>query len=84
MQFGNKQCYLDTPQIMGVLNVTPDSFSDGGQHNSIDDAVKFTAESTFVEYGNVKKTMIKSGDGKTTPNIVIIRLFTGDNVLGVY
>ena len=22
---------LDTPQIMGVLNVTPDSFSDGGQ-----------------------------------------------------
>ena len=21
-----------TPQIMGVLNVTPDSFSDGGEH----------------------------------------------------
>lgn len=27
------------PQIMGILNVTPDSFSDGGQHNSFDDAV---------------------------------------------
>jgi dihydropteroate synthase len=23
---------LDTPRLMGVLNVTPDSFSDGGQH----------------------------------------------------
>ena len=26
--------------IMGVLNVTPDSFSDGGEHFSVDDAVK--------------------------------------------
>ncbi len=24
---------MDRPQIMGILNVTPDSFSDGGQHN---------------------------------------------------
>ena len=28
------------PMIMGVLNVTPDSFSDGGQHNSPDAAIK--------------------------------------------
>ncbi|MBQ9068800.1 MAG: dihydropteroate synthase [Eggerthellaceae bacterium] len=27
------------PVIMGILNVTPDSFSDGGQHNSFDDAL---------------------------------------------
>ncbi|MCL7929722.1 dihydropteroate synthase [Halomonas llamarensis] len=25
---------------MGVLNVTPDSFSDGGQHNALDDALR--------------------------------------------
>lgn len=31
---------LHTPQVMGILNVTPDSFSDGGQHNSYDAAVK--------------------------------------------
>lgn len=31
---------LSRPQIMGILNVTPDSFSDGGQHNQVDDAVK--------------------------------------------
>lgn len=28
-----------TPVIMGILNVTPDSFSDGGSYASIDDAV---------------------------------------------
>ena len=27
------------PVIMGILNVTPDSFSDGGQHNAFDEAV---------------------------------------------
>lgn len=31
---------MSSPQIMGILNVTPDSFSDGGQHNAVDDAVK--------------------------------------------
>lgn len=28
------------PLIMGILNVTPDSFSDGGLHNDLDQAVK--------------------------------------------
>ncbi|MCP5073238.1 MAG: dihydropteroate synthase [Rhodobacteraceae bacterium] len=30
---------LDRPRIMGILNATPDSFSDGGQHNTFDAAV---------------------------------------------
>lgn len=30
MQFGRFQLDLSTPRIMGVLNTTPDSFSDGG------------------------------------------------------
>lgn len=30
---------LDRPRIMGILNVTPDSFSDGGRHNGFDQAV---------------------------------------------
>ena len=29
---------LATPQVMGILNVTPDSFSDGGRWNHMDDA----------------------------------------------
>lgn len=28
------------PQLIGILNVTPDSFSDGGEHNEIDPALK--------------------------------------------
>ena len=30
---------LDRPQVMGIVNVTPDSFSDGGQHASVEAAV---------------------------------------------
>jgi dihydropteroate synthase len=35
---------LSTPQVMGILNVTPDSFSDGGTHNSLNDAVNHAAK----------------------------------------
>lgn len=31
---------LSTPQVMGILNVTPDSFHDGGRYTEIQDAVK--------------------------------------------
>lgn len=36
-----KQTFLDlsVPRVMGILNVTPDSFSDGGQYNSVDQAL---------------------------------------------
>ena len=30
---------LDRPRVMGIVNVTPDSFSDGGEHASLEDAV---------------------------------------------
>lgn len=30
---------LDRPRVMGIVNVTPDSFSDGGAHDSADAAV---------------------------------------------
>ena len=31
---------LNKPLIMGILNITPDSFSDGGKYTSIDDALQ--------------------------------------------
>ena len=67
MQFGNKQCYFDTPQIMGVLNVTPDSFSDGGQHNSIDEAV--AQAQLMVDNGAV---FIDVGGESTKPGAVAV------------
>lgn len=35
---------LSSPKIMGILNVTPDSFSDGGSYNEVDRAVDRIAE----------------------------------------
>ncbi|MDN6181049.1 MAG: dihydropteroate synthase, partial [Halomonas subglaciescola] len=35
---GHHRLDLSVPRVMGVLNVTPDSFSDGGQHAALDDA----------------------------------------------
>ena len=30
---------LDTPRVMGIVNVTPDSFADGGEHFDCDAAI---------------------------------------------
>lgn len=39
-QCGNKTFDLtENPLVMGILNVTPDSFSDGGTHNKLEDAL---------------------------------------------
>jgi dihydropteroate synthase len=35
MQFKDKFLDLSTPRVMGILNVTPDSFSDGGAFNML-------------------------------------------------
>lgn len=32
LQFGDSALDLSQPRVMGILNTTPDSFSDGGQH----------------------------------------------------
>ena len=36
----NKTLLFDRPAIMGILNVTPDSFSDGGRYNQMDKALQ--------------------------------------------
>ncbi|KFZ36966.1 dihydropteroate synthase [Shewanella mangrovi] len=41
---GNKQLVLDSPKVMGILNVTPDSFSDGGKFSQFDLACKHADE----------------------------------------
>ncbi len=49
--------------IMGILNVTPDSFSDGGQHASLDSAV--AQAKTMLAEG---ATIIDVGGESTKPN----------------
>ena len=36
----NKTLLFDRPALMGILNVTPDSFSDGGRYNQMDKALQ--------------------------------------------
>ncbi|MFZ2795176.1 MAG: dihydropteroate synthase, partial [Prolixibacteraceae bacterium] len=33
LRCGELSLDLSVPHVMGILNVTPDSFSDGGKHN---------------------------------------------------
>ena len=40
MQIGIKAFINGNTYVMGILNVTPDSFSDGGKFNSLDNALK--------------------------------------------
>ncbi len=40
LRLGNRILSLDRPRVMGILNVTPDSFSDGGRFMSPDDALE--------------------------------------------
>lgn len=47
---------LTSPQVMGILNVTPDSFSDGGQYKQFDAAIRqadrmIRAGATFIDVG---------------------------------
>jgi dihydropteroate synthase len=37
---GRHQLDLSSPRVMGILNITPDSFSDGGKHFNPDDALR--------------------------------------------
>ena len=54
---------LNQLNIMGILNVTPDSFSDGGKHNSLDAAL-YHAESMI----NDGASIIDVGGESTRPN----------------
>ena len=40
LNLGNKALIFDRPAVMGILNVTPDSFSDGGRYNQMDKALQ--------------------------------------------
>jgi len=75
---------LSTPKIMGVLNVTPDSFFDGGQNNSISTALKQVEKmmnegATFIDVGgyssrpNASDVSIEDEIRRTSPIISSIK-----------
>jgi len=56
MQFGKHFIGLSQPHVMGILNVTPDSFSDGGKHANVKQALEHALRmidegATFIDVG---------------------------------
>lgn len=54
------------PKIMGILNLTPDSFFDGGKYASLDDALK-RAEEIFLEGADILDVGAESSRPGATP-----------------
>lgn len=68
MIIGNKEFKLnEKPYVMGILNVTPDSFSDGGTHNKFDDALYATEQ--MIKDG---ADIIDVGGESTRPGYTLI------------
>ena len=63
----DKTLDLSQPHIMGILNVTPDSFSDGGRFTAIDSAI--THAKDMIGAG---ATIIDIGGESTRPNAAIV------------
>ncbi|MBY6218360.1 dihydropteroate synthase [Qipengyuania aquimaris] len=73
LELGSRTVRLDQPQVMGILNVTPDSFSDGGAHDSPDAARE--AAAAMVEAG---ASIIDVGGESTRPGAKAV--WEGDEI----
>jgi dihydropteroate synthase len=68
LQLGERTIRLDQPQVMGILNVTPDSFSDGGKF--LDDPVEaFAHAADMLEAG---AAIIDIGGESTRPGAAAV------------
>ena len=69
---------LDRPRVMGIVNVTPDSFSDGGRHFSTDAAIAHAL--ALVEQGadilDIGGESTRPGAGQVSAQQEIERLLT--------
>jgi len=48
LRLGDRILTLEQSRVMGILNVTPDSFSDGGRYLSADAALKQSRAPTLL------------------------------------
>ena len=69
LQCGQHHLDLAQPHVMGILNVTPDSFSDGGKHNSQEQAVAYALQ--MIADG---ATVIDIGGESTRPGALLVEV----------
>jgi len=63
LTLGSRIVRLDQPQVMGILNMTPDSFSDGGKHSKDPEA----AAAAGVAMASAGAAIIDVGGESTRP-----------------
>jgi dihydropteroate synthase len=73
LQMGPRTIRLDQPQVMGIINMTPDSFSDGGKNADVDAA----AEAAFA-MTSAGAAMIDVGGESTRPGAPLV--WEGDEI----
>lgn len=74
LQLGTRTIRLDQPQVMGILNITPDSFSDGGKHDGDPEA----AAAAGVAMTASGAAMIDVGGESTRPGAPLV--WEGDEI----
>src|SRR5690606_8063038 len=74
LQLGERTIRLDQPQVMGILNVTPDSFSDGGQFLDDPDVAREHA-AAMLEAG---ASIVDIGGESTRPGAAAV--WEGDEI----
>jgi dihydropteroate synthase len=74
LQLGVRTIRLDQPQVMGILNATPDSFSDGGKHGDDPEAVAAAG----VAMSAAGASIIDVGGESTRPGAPLI--WEGDEI----
>lgn len=89
---GDRRVPLDQPQVMGILNVTPDSFSDGGRFANAEEAIAAgidmaSAGAAIIDVGGEStrpgSTMVWERDEIERVVPVIERLSRGGNAVSV-
>jgi dihydropteroate synthase len=76
LQMGQRTIRLDQPQVMGIINMTPDSFSDGGKNADIDAA----ADAAFA-MTSAGAAIIDIGGESTRPGAPVV--WEGDEIARV-
>ena len=74
LTLGERTIRLDQPQVMGILNMTPDSFSDGGKHVGDHEA----AASAGVAMAAAGAAIIDVGGESTRPGATTV--WEGDEI----
>jgi dihydropteroate synthase len=73
LQMGERTIRLDQPQVMGIINMTPDSFSDGGKNADVE-----AAASAAIAMSSAGAAIIDIGGESTRPGAPLV--WEGDEI----